>query len=79
MGRWITRNLLASSQASDNELVSGWSEYQVTMTRIRNKQLPNTFFMRLFERYPNAFPLLRRIHSLSDLYMEIREEYENVK
>jgi photosystem II stability/assembly factor-like uncharacterized protein len=36
---------------------SDWGELEVTMPR--GKLLPNTFFLRLLERFPNAFPILR--------------------
>lgn len=41
---------------------SDWGTLTVTMPR--NKLLPNTFFLRLLERFPNAFPILRYILGL---------------
>ena len=41
---------------------SQWETLTVTMPR--GRLLPNTFFMRFLERFPNAFPLLRHILGL---------------
>ncbi|MCK4365896.1 MAG: hypothetical protein KAW45_07585 [Thermoplasmatales archaeon] len=41
---------------------SGWGTLTVTMPR--NRLLSNTFFMRLLELFPNAFPILRYILGL---------------
>ena len=41
---------------------SDWVELTVSMPR--NKLLPNTFLMRLLERFPNAFPAIRHILGL---------------
>jgi hypothetical protein len=38
---------------------SDWAELKVTMPRAR--LLSNTFFIRLFERFPNLFPILQKI------------------
>ena len=38
---------------------STWSEFQVTMPR--NKAMVFSFVLRLFERFPNAFPILQFI------------------
>jgi len=40
-----------------------WSD-PLSVSMPRNKVLPNTFFLRLLERFPNAFPLLRHILGL---------------
>ena len=37
---------------------SDWSD-SFTISMPRNRQISNTFLMRLFERFPNVFPLLR--------------------
>jgi hypothetical protein len=44
---------------------SEWSELTVTMPR--NRLLPNKFLMRLFERFPNVFPMIRHLLSLYNL------------
>ena len=36
-------------------------EGTLTVTMPRNRLLPNTFFLRLLERFPNAFPILQRL------------------
>jgi len=41
-----------------NDMISGWRTLSVTVTR---GELPNTLFMRLLERFPNIFPILRYI------------------
>ena len=41
---------------------SGWVTLEVSMPR--GKLLPNTFFQRLLERFPNAFPVIRHIFGL---------------
>ena len=38
---------------------SDWATYTVTMPR--NKQISNTIFQHFFQRFPNAFPILRFI------------------
>lgn len=38
--------------------------YPNVKSHTQNSLLPNTLFMRLFERFPNAFPILRRILGL---------------
>jgi len=45
-----------------NGAESGWSTLQVTMPL--NKVLTNPLFLRLLERFPNAFPVLRYIFRL---------------
>lgn len=44
---------------------SDWGELEVSMPR--NIILPNTFLMRLFKQFPNAFPLIRHLLSLYNL------------
>ena len=46
-----------------NGAESGWSTLQVTMPR--NRALTNPLFLRLLERFPNAFPILRYIFGVS--------------
>jgi len=42
---------------------SDWSD-PLPVTMPRNKLLPNTLFLRLLERFPNAFPILRHMLGL---------------
>ena len=47
----------------EHRILSEWSD-QLSVSLPRGKILPNTFFMKLLERFPRAFPLLRQLIGL---------------
>jgi hypothetical protein len=53
---------LIKAKASDGQAESDWSTLEVTMPR--NKIVHTLFILRLFERFPNAFPILRQLLEL---------------
>ena len=61
---WTTGGTFTITAKAQDTFGQVGPETTKTVTMPRGKLLPNTFLMRLLERYPNTFPLLRQILGL---------------
>ena len=52
------------TRLNSKEYGSNITYLEIKFIRSRNKEIPNTFFMRLLEIFPNAFPILRQLLKL---------------
>jgi hypothetical protein len=57
-------NFIGTVKVENTDDPSDYCEIDVDLTTPRGKILPNTFFIRLLERFPNMFPIIRQILGL---------------
>jgi len=55
------QNFAGTIKVVNEDDTSDYCEMQTTLATPRMKQIQNTFFLRLLQQFPNAFPLLRYI------------------